>query len=72
MAAENVYHSNSAHGWIINLDNLSHVRDWLSDALCRISTGGGFGARQLYTNTDEVLFEAKRPSSSTARSDMSR
>ncbi len=49
------------NGWIINLDNLSHVRDWLSDALCRVSTGGGFGARQLYTNTDEVLFEAKRP-----------
>ncbi len=49
------------NGWVINLDNLSQVRDWLSDALCRIATGGGFGARQLYTNTDEVLFEAKRP-----------
>jgi hypothetical protein len=49
------------NGWIINLDNLSKIKDWLSDALCRIATGGGFGARQLYTNTDEVLFEAKRP-----------
>jgi hypothetical protein len=49
------------NGWIINLDNLSQVRDWLSDALCRIATGGGFGARQLYTDTDETLFEAKRP-----------
>jgi hypothetical protein len=49
------------NGWIVNLDNLSRIPDWLSDALCRIATGAGFGARQLYTNTEEVLFEAKRP-----------
>jgi len=49
------------NGWVINLDNLSQLSPWLSDALCRISTGGGFGARQLYTDTDEIVFEAKRP-----------
>src|SRR5439155_5023397 len=26
-----------------------------------IATGGGFGTRRLYTNTEEVLFEAQRP-----------
>src|SRR5262249_11848966 len=30
-------------------------------ALCRLATGGGFGTRELYTNDDEVIFDAKRP-----------
>ncbi len=49
------------NSWVINLDNLSRVKDWLSDALCRVATGAGFGARQLYTDTDEIVFEVKRP-----------
>ena len=31
------------------------------DALCRLSTGGGFATRELYTDQDEILFDAKRP-----------
>ncbi len=42
-------------------DNLSGIKDNLSDALCVLSTGGGFGARELYTDDDEKLFDAKRP-----------
>ena len=34
---------------------------WLSDALCRLATGGGFGTRQLYSDDEESLFEARRP-----------
>ncbi len=49
------------NSWIICLDNLSGLSPWLADGLCRLSTGGGFSARQLYTDTDEVLFEVKRP-----------
>ena len=30
-------------------------------ALCRLATGGGFAVRQLYTDQDEVLFDAARP-----------
>src|SRR5262249_39679337 len=33
----------------------------LSDALCRISTGGGWGKRQLYTDDEEVLINVCRP-----------
>jgi hypothetical protein len=33
----------------------------LSDALCRLATGGSFAVRQLYTDDEEVLFEASRP-----------
>ena len=49
------------NGWVIALDNLSGVKPWLSDALCRIATGGGFGTRQLYTDGDEVLIQVQRP-----------
>jgi len=51
----------ASNGWIIALDNLSQIKPWLSDALCRLSTGGGFGIRQLYTDRDEVIFDAQRP-----------
>jgi hypothetical protein len=34
---------------------------WLSDALCLLASGGSFAVRQLYTDDEEVLFEAARP-----------
>jgi hypothetical protein len=34
---------------------------FISDTLCRLATGGGFAVRQLYTDEDEVLFDATRP-----------
>jgi hypothetical protein len=49
------------NGWVIALDNLSRVPAWLSDALCRISTGGGFSTRTLYENDEETIFDATRP-----------
>jgi len=49
------------NGWICAFDNLSNLPPWLSDALCRLSTGGGFGTRALYTDDEEMIFEAKRP-----------
>jgi hypothetical protein len=51
----------AVNGWIVGLDNVSHLPDWLSDSLCRLSTGAGFSTRQLYTDADESLFAAKRP-----------
>ena len=47
--------------WILAFDNLSGLPVWLSDGLCRLSTGGAFGTRQLFTDEDEMIFEAKRP-----------
>ncbi len=46
---------------IVGFDNLSNVPTWLSDALCRLSTGGGFSTRELFTDADEVIFDAMRP-----------
>jgi hypothetical protein len=52
----------SAHNsWVIVLDNLSHVSPQLSDALCRLSTGGGFSTRQLFKDTDEIIIDVQRP-----------
>jgi hypothetical protein len=51
----------AVNGWILNLDNLSHLPAWLSDAICRLSTGGGFATRELYSDSEEVLFDAQRP-----------
>lgn len=49
------------NSWVIALDNLSGIPDWLSDALCRLATGGGFGTRELYENDQEVVFYDQRP-----------
>jgi hypothetical protein len=49
------------NGWIIALDNLSKLPQWLSDALCRLATGAGFATRELYTDTDEVILSTQRP-----------
>ena len=47
-------------GAIVALDNVSYLSDEMSDALCRLATGGGIGKRQLYTDADEVLLDAMR------------
>jgi hypothetical protein len=33
----------------------------MSDAFCRLATGGGFRTRTLYTNEDEMMFSSVRP-----------
>jgi uncharacterized protein DUF3854 len=49
------------HSCIVTLENLSHLPDWLSDALCCLATGSGFSTRKLYADDDEVVFAATRP-----------
>jgi hypothetical protein len=51
----------ATNSWLIALDNLSHLSDWLSDALCRLATGSGFATRELYTDAEEAIFAAQRP-----------
>ncbi len=47
--------------WVIAFDNISELPGWLSDALCRLATGGGYATRTLYSDRDQELFEAMRP-----------
>ena len=46
---------------MLAFDNVSGLPARVSDTLCRLATGGGFAARQLYTDADEALFDAARP-----------
>jgi len=49
------------NGHLLTFDNISGLPGWISDTLCRLATGGGFAVRQLYTDQDEILFDAERP-----------
>jgi hypothetical protein len=49
------------NGHLLVFDNVSKMPDWISDTLCRLATGGGFAARQLYSDGEEALFDAMRP-----------
>ena len=46
---------------VLVFDNLSGLPVWLSDTFCRLSTGEGYATRALFTDDDEVVFEACRP-----------
>jgi len=51
----------ATNSWILSYDNLSGIPHWLSDAFCRLSTGGGISNRELYTNQEETILDAMRP-----------
>lgn len=51
----------ATNGHVLAFDNISSLPSSISDTLCRLATGGGFAARPLYTDQDEVLFAATRP-----------
>jgi len=51
----------ASSSWMYALDNVSGIQPWLSDALCRLATGAGYSTRELYTDGEEVVWQAKRP-----------
>jgi len=51
----------ATNNWMLAFDNLSGLQPWQSDALCRLSTGGAIVSRTLYTDKDEAMLEARRP-----------
>lgn len=55
---------------VVALDNLSHLPPWLSDAFCRVSTGGALTKRELYSNDEETIIEAMRPMIVTSIADV--
>lgn len=50
----------AAGSWVVGLDNLSTIQDWLSDTLCRAVTGDGDVRRQLYTDAGLTVFAFRR------------
>ncbi|WP_250121594.1 hypothetical protein [Chroococcidiopsis sp. CCMEE 29] len=51
----------AANSWVLSFDNLSSLPVWLSDGLCRLSTGGSFATRTLYHDDEESVLNAARP-----------
>ena len=51
----------AANSHLLAYDNVSEIAAWLSDALCRMSTGGGVSTRQLYTDASELVIGGTRP-----------
>jgi hypothetical protein len=51
----------SGNSHVLAFDNLSGLPAWVSDALARVATGGGFSCRELYTNNGESIFDGRRP-----------
>jgi hypothetical protein len=49
-----------AHNYVTFYDNISTIRDWVSDLLCRAVTGSGFSKRVLYTDDDDFIYSLKR------------
>src|SRR5262249_12506573 len=49
------------NNWVVAWDNMSTLRLWQSDALCRLATAGGFATRKLYSNNEEVQIQVSRP-----------
>lgn len=49
------------NSWVLALDNLSGATPQLSDALCRLATGGALAGRKLYTDSEEAAYNVQRP-----------
>jgi hypothetical protein len=48
----------ASNSHVLAFDNLSGLPPWLSDTLCRLTSGGAFSTRRLFTDQDEILFAA--------------
>jgi hypothetical protein len=49
-----------SHNHVNYFDNISNIKDWHSDQLCRAVTGSGFSKRQLWTDDDDIIYSFKR------------
>jgi len=48
-------------GHVLAFDNVSRLDEVMSDALCRLATGGGLSTRSLYSDRDQTIFHGARP-----------
>lgn len=44
-----------SHNYVTYYDNISELKDWISDELCRAVSGSGSSRRRLYTDEDDLI-----------------
>ena len=49
-----------SHSYLTIFDNVSEIKDWLSDLLCRVVTKTSFSKRQLYTDDSDYTYNMIR------------
>jgi hypothetical protein len=49
-----------SHNYVAYYDNISFIKEWTSDQLCRAVTGAGFSKRELYSDDDDIIYNFKR------------
>ncbi|HEX6294784.1 MAG TPA: hypothetical protein VFZ46_06475 [Nitrososphaeraceae archaeon] len=49
-----------SHNYITFYDNVSVIKEWISDTLCRGVTGSGFSKRQLYNDDNYIIYFFQR------------
>lgn len=49
------------HAWVLAFDHVARISPRLSSALCRLSTGNGFGLRERYDEREALRFHLQRP-----------
>lgn len=49
------------NSFVLSFDNVSHIPDELSDAICSLTTDGSFTTRKLFTDSDEAWLKGTRP-----------
>jgi len=47
--------------WLLAYDNIRVIPDWLSDALCLLSTGGAFDVHASFSGDEQRVIHAQRP-----------
>ncbi len=50
----------AAGSYVVAIDNVSRIPEWLSDAMCRASTGDGLVRRALYTDNNLSVVSFRR------------
>jgi hypothetical protein len=49
-----------SHNYITYFDNISNIKEWVSDELCLAVTGSGSSKRMLFTDDDDVIYNFRR------------